>query len=83
MTALLYAPSIWALIGIVYGGLAVACWCEGRKNRTLTTYTLPNGDGTFTDITPADRDALLAQGWHEIEVAALLPTSDLTERGAR
>tara|TARA_R100000655_G_scaffold92848_1_gene134041 strand:+ start:6875 stop:7141 length:267 start_codon:yes stop_codon:yes gene_type:complete len=67
------------ILGVVFIGATIHLAVEGflgvrrrwraRMAEPLTTYALPNGDGTYADITRADRDALLAQGWHEIEVA--------------
>lgn len=79
MTALLVAPFCWLLLALAVAAPKIVAWF-GEDD--TTTYTLLNDDGTLSDLTRADRDALLAQGWVEIEIDALTPTSNLTERSA-
>lgn len=72
MTALLFAPFVWLLLALVVTAPAIVRWLESDA----TTYTLLNDDGTLEQITSADRDALIAQGWVEVEVEALSPTKN-------
>ena len=72
---MLPAYILGALFALATIHLAVECvlgvrrWWLARMAEPLTTYTLVAVDGTYTDITRADRDALIQQGYDEIDTA--------------